>query len=327
MVGRRKADHHLPPRMYAKHGSFYYVSRSNKWINLGRDLAIAKRKWAELDGAGPAAAGMAALMDRYLLEVVPTKAARTQQDNREEMERLRAVFGAMEARDVRPMHVAKYLDLRGKQAPTRANREKALLSHVFTMAMRWGITDTNPCRGVRRNPERPRERYITDEEYRAVWTQANSTVRGLMDLAYLTAQRIGDLIELRHADITQAGVRIVQNKTGAKLLVRMTPELRAVIDRITRIHPKVRGMTLLCTRTGQPYTYDGISSMFKRAVKAAAGVADFHFHDLRAKALTDARRAGQDAQRLAGHANETMTARYIKAREVEEVDPLRQIAV
>lgn len=326
MVGRRKADHHLPPRMYAKHGSFYYVSRSNKWINLGRDLAIAKRKWAELDGAGPAAAGMAALMDRYLLEVVPTKAARTQQDNREEMERLRAVFGAMEARDVRPMHVAKYLDLRGKQAPTRANREKALLSHVFSMAMRWGITDTNPCRGVRRNPERPRERYITDEEYRAVWAQANSTVRGLMDLAYLTAQRIGDLIELRHADITQAGVRIVQNKTGAKLLVRMTPELRAVIDRITRIHPKVRGMTLLCTRTGQPYTYDGISSMFKRAVKAA-GVPDFHIHDLRAKALTDARRAGQDAQRLAGHANETMTARYIKARETEEVDPLRQIAV
>lgn len=326
MVGRRKADHHLPPRMYEKHGSYYYVSRTNKWINLGRDLAIAKRKWAELDGSGPAAAGMAALMDRYLLEVVPTKAARTQQDNREEMQRLRAVFGAMEARDVRPMHVAKYLDLRGKQAPTRANREKALLSHVFTMAMRWGVTDTNPCKGVRRNPERPRERYITDEEYRAVWTQANSTVRGLMDLAYLTAQRIGDLIELRHADITQAGVRIVQNKTGAKLLVRMTPELRAVIDRITRIHPKVRGMTLLCTRTGQPYTYDGISSMFKRAVKAA-GVSDFHFHDLRAKALTDARRAGQDAQRLAGHANETMTARYIKAREVEEVDPLRQIAV
>jgi hypothetical protein len=42
----------------------------------------------------------------------------------------------------------------------RDNREKALLSHCFTKAMVQGWVDANPCRGVHRNSERPRERMI-----------------------------------------------------------------------------------------------------------------------------------------------------------------------
>jgi integrase len=320
MVGRRTRDYHLPPRMYLKSGSYYFVTRDNRWINLGRDLALARRKWAELSGEVPTG-GMAALMDRYLADVLPTKAERTQADNRKEMVNLRGVFGAMEPRDVRPVHVAKYLDIRGKVAPVRANREKALLSHVFTMGMRWGIVDSNPCRGVHRNTEGKRDRLVSDDEFLKVWTATNPTVRCLMDLAYLTAQRIGDLITIRRQDISEAGIAFKQAKTGKRLVVAMTPDLKDVLERTRKLHPKVASMWLFSTRTGSPYTYDGISSMFKRAV-AKAGVPDFHFHDIRAKALTDAKRAGQDAQALAGHATEAMTAHYVKRREVETVQPL-----
>ena len=322
MVGRRTRDYHLPPRMYLKSGSYYFVTRDNRWLNLGRDLAMARRKWAELSGEVPTG-GMAALMDRYLLDVLPTKAERTQADNRKEMVNLRAVFGAMEPRDVRPVHIAKYLDLRGKTAPVRANREKALLSHVFTLGMRWGIVDANPCRGVHRNTEGKRDRYITDDEFTAVWNKANPTVRCLMDVAYLTAQRIGDLITIRRQDVTDAGIAFKQAKTGKRLVVAMTPALKAVLDRAGKLHPRVASMWVFSTRTGSPYTYDGVSSMFKRAV-VQAGVPDFHFHDLRAKALTDAKRAGQNAQALAGHSTEAMTAHYVKRREVEVVQPLRK---
>ena len=44
--------------------------------------------------------------------------------------------------------------------------------------------------------------------------------------------------------------------------------------------------------------------------------------DLRAKALTDAKAQGLDAQKLAGHATEGMTAHYTKSRTVEMVVPL-----
>ncbi len=50
----------------------------------------------------------------------------------------------------------------------------------------------------------------------------------------------------------------------------------------------------------------------------------FTFHDIRAKALTDAKRSGLDAQALAGHASPQMTEQYIKAREVEPVHALNR---
>ncbi|MDP9672791.1 UNVERIFIED_ORG: integrase [Burkholderia cepacia] len=49
-----------------------------------------------------------------------------------------------------------------------------------------------------------------------------------------------------------------------------------------------------------------------------------HFHDLRAKALTDLKRqrGAAVAQSLAGHTTEGMTAHYTKSREVERVQPV-----
>ena len=320
-MGRRRSSNlHLPQRMYLSHGAYFYVTRENKWIPLGRDLDKAKLLWCDLDGGEPQT-GMTALIHRYMVEVAPLKAKRTYADNKTESVRLLAVFGKMNPRDIKPHHVARYLDLRGQEAPERANREKALLSHVFTMGMRWGILDSNPCKGVHRNKEGKRDRYISDEEFKAVWTKANLTIRCLMDIAYLTAQRIGDLLDIGMRDITKDGILFDQNKTGKKLLIGMNSDLQAVIDRSRRIHPTVKGLTLFHTRKGKQYTYDGFDSMFQNA-KRKAGAKDFHFHDIRAKALTDAKRAGLDAQMLAGHATEAMTAHYVKRREVDAISAL-----
>ena len=78
--------------------------------------------------------------------------------------------------------------------------------------------------------------------------------------------------------------------------------------------------TLFHGRGGKPYSYFGVSAMFRRACKNA-GVEDFHLHDIRAKALTDAEHQGLDAQRLAGHKSRAMTEHYIKARETEKATP------
>lgn len=48
----------------------------------------------------------------------------------------------------------------------------------------------------------------------------------------------------------------------------------------------------------------------------------FTFHDIRAKALTDAKAKGMDAQSLAGHATSAMTEHYIKRREFKKVKPI-----
>ena len=45
------------------------------------------------------------------------------------------------------------------------------------------------------------------------------------------------------------------------------------------------------------------------------GMADTHLHDLRALALTHARRQGLNATRLAGHSSPVQTERYLRDRE------------
>ena len=51
-----------------------------------------------------------------------------------------------------------------KRAPYRANRCVALLSRLFALAIRWEWCITNPTKGVERNSEEPRERYLSDAE-------------------------------------------------------------------------------------------------------------------------------------------------------------------
>jgi hypothetical protein len=83
------------------------------------------------------------LITRYLNEIAPTKAERTYRDNLKESKYLRAAFGEARPEEIKPRAIYAYLDAQGRTSETRANREGALLSHMFTKAIRWGLIDTN----------------------------------------------------------------------------------------------------------------------------------------------------------------------------------------
>jgi integrase len=51
-----------------------------------------------------------------------------------------------------------------KRAPTHANRVIALLSKMMTLAIRWKWRSDNPVRGVERNQEQKRRRYLSGDE-------------------------------------------------------------------------------------------------------------------------------------------------------------------
>lgn len=281
--------------------------------------------WADLEGERPATPGTTgALIERYVQEAVPRLAPRTQRDYAEHVKKLREVFGNMPPRSIRPVHIAEYLRLRGQDAPIQANREVAVLSVVFAFAMQWGYVDRNPCVGVKRHPEKGRDRYITDAEFAAVQATAGELLSTVMEFAYITAMRKGDILSLRLDQITTEGIIVKQGKTGKRQLFPWTPDLRRVVDRAKALPRPIRGLHLFCTRRGQPYTVTGFNAMWNRVqVKwAASGAQRFTFHDIRAKALTDAKRQGLDAQKLAGHASPAMTEHYIKAREIETVATL-----
>lgn len=88
-----------------------------KDFRLGKTLPEAYRTWSErLNEKGSSARTMSQLLDRNALEVVPTKAAKSQQSNQISLGKLHPAFGHMRITAVKPIHWYQY-----KDAATRAH--------------------------------------------------------------------------------------------------------------------------------------------------------------------------------------------------------------
>ena len=162
-----------------------------------------------------------------------------------------------------------------KDAPVRANREKALFSHIFNRAREWGYTAApNPCAGVKGFTEHGRDAYIEDMTYKTVWDAADWPTRDAMDLAYLTGQRPADVLKMRFPDIRDGYLWLTQGKTRKKLRMAIAGELAALIARIQSRAHKVTSLALIRNETGQPLSNSALDNRFEEARKRAAKTLD-----------------------------------------------------
>ncbi|WP_235503844.1 tyrosine-type recombinase/integrase [Acidovorax sp. Leaf76] len=293
------------------------------WTKLSNDRAEALRLWAQREGVreDESTRLFSVVAGRYLREVFPTKSVQTRRDNDKELANLLRVFGHMPIEAIAPMHIRQYMDLRGQVAKVRANREKALFSHIFNKAREWGFTTAqNPCQGVKGFKETGRSRYVTDEEFDRVRANADCTVVDAMDIALLTGQRPADVLKIKRTDIRDGALWIVQNKTGARLGIEVTGELAAVVERINRRPRKAISTFLIQDENGQPLSQGTLRSRFDKARTLAK--VDFQFRDIRAKAATDTGDLAH-SQKLLAHKNRDMTEHYVRSRVGERIKPLR----
>ena len=176
--------------------------------------------------------------DRYEKEVLPTKSISTQQGNLKELQNLREYFGSQRFSridDIKPLDVRQFLNHRvvNGKGQTRANREKALLSHLWNKAREWGCTDLpNPCAGVKGYKEKGRDAYIENDVYQLVWEAADWPTRDAMDIAYLTGQRPADVLKMNELDYQHGVLLVKQNKTGKKLQIAVSKTLEKVLLRV-----------------------------------------------------------------------------------------------
>lgn len=325
MGRRRQNNHDLPPRLHKKGDAYYYVTSTvpRQWLKLGKDLAAAKLEWAKLEGEqlDDSDKSFAAIAKRYQKEVIPTKAPQTQKGNAKELVNLLSAFSHMPIDAIKPQHIQQYMTIRGQDAKVRANREKALFSHIFNFARSHGYTDaTNPCQGIKGFREAGRDRYIEDGEYLAVWENAHYTVQDAMDLAYLTGQRPADVLKLDRADIKDGFLWITQNKTGKKLRIQISGELESLIGRIIARPRPISSTALIQDDKGHRLTYCALRSRFDKARELAK--VSFQFRDIRAKSATDTDDLAH-AQKLLGHKNRGMTEHYTRNKIGEKVKPLK----
>lgn len=367
-MGRRPTKNlNLPSGLRARHrpaGTYYYVEviedGKRREKPVGQDYTEAVRKWAELNKmpAPSKAITFRHAAERYIRDKLPGKAPRTQEDNLDELGILYRFFDdpPVALEEIEPVHIRQYLDWRvqwtvekkttentkrmevGKKplpvpanaGHVRANREKALFSHIWNYAREKGLTKlANPCAGVKGHKETGRDVYVEDEVYQAVHIAAEDWLQDLMDLAYLVGQRPADSLKIGRADVKGGAVWVEQNKTGTKLRVAIKGLLEVVINRILTRNAveKVTSLRLI------PKSYSQFRNAFDRARKKAgeqhpelaAEIQEFQFRDLRAKAGTDKeeQHGMEAAQSQLGHASASMTRQYVRHRKGKLVTPTK----
>jgi len=89
--------------------------------------------------------------------------------------------------------------------PYAANRTVAMLSKVFSLAIRWGMCEHNPCRGISRNYEAARKRYLSGDELARLTTALaehdDQQAANIIRLCLLTGCRRGEAFAARWADL------------------------------------------------------------------------------------------------------------------------------
>lgn len=306
----RKKDRHLPACVYLRHGAYYHV-RGGKWKPLGKTLPDALRRYSTLYD-GPKG-GMGDLIGTALAQMLKSVKPNTASQYRIAAKRLAKVFAEFAPQEVRPKHVAKFMESM-EDKPNMGNRCLSVLRQVFHYALRREIVDSNPAIGAERLPEAKRTRLITRAEYSAIYAKAGPRLQVIMDLALLTGQRIGDVLGIMRADLLDAGIRFKQQKTGERLAVAWTPELRAVVARAKALNGNVVALTLLHNRRGNKPDYRTIRDQWEKACQAAK-VQDARLHDLRALSATWTKAQGKNATALLGHRSESQTVRYLRDRQ------------
>lgn len=350
---------HLPARVFPK-GKWYYLVRAegkkrvwDKLTRLQEGLPTLYRKLAELASAEIRDDRMPAIVVAWQREVGGTRSDKTRQNDDYQTAEIAERFAEFRAGDITPRDVKEFL-LAYRDRPRTHNAYRSMMRELMRFAEEQGYRapGSNPVDSIKTMAIKARDRYITDSELRRIKvaamygdddkrTRSGAMICALIDLAYLTGQRIGDLLDLRWSKrvatnaqglieapyISEAGIHFQPSKTskttGARVLIEWTPRLQSVIERI-RGTRRQNMRYVITTQESQPYTYSGASTAWKRAVKRA-GVVDVHFHDLRAKALTDkeSTQGMQAARTMGAHSTEQQTADYVRQKQARKTSATR----
>ncbi len=314
----RKKGRDLPPCVYLKHGAYYLVQRG-KWRRLAPDRPTALREYARIVGgrSGGMPAFIAEVMPRLMRdkETGKPKADETQRQYRLMCDLLSTMLAQFSPEDITSHDV---WDLRGEliETPAVANRALTVLKLVMDEAIHKRLVASNPVAGVDRLKIDARTRRLTVAEFDRIYIHADPLLQAVMLLCYATGQRVMDVATIKAADVVEQGVFFKQQKTGARLVVAWTPELRAAIKQAQALKPNVVRAAYVWGHTHP--TYAMIRKRWVAAVKASR-VEGVVIHDIRAMSASDAKEQGIDPQALLGHTDAGTTRIYLRDKIVPVV--------
>jgi integrase len=243
----------------------------------------------------------------------------------------------MRARCQRTANGSEPLPRAFRRSGATVNRYLAVLSHVFTMAVReWRLIDRNPVADVGKKKEaRGRIRFLRDEEREALLVACAASawppLYTLVLLAITTGARRGELINLQWTDITidpPAPQAIIQkSKNGDP---RRLPLVGKALESLRSLRIESGGRTrfVFCAPSGLDRPFVGFDAHWYAAL-ASAGIDDFRFHDLRHTCASYLAAQGSSLLEIAdvlGHRTMAMVKRYSHLAQGHKVTVIARMA-
>lgn len=329
MGRRRQSNLDLPPRLYLRGLTYYYVGVDKKWTSLGKDKARALKLWAELECL-PLHVTVGELVRHFLADqkFFAKYADSTRSRYAGYSGTIDTKFGTLPVDDLTSFALARWRD-GGEIKPGWFNGCLSLLRIAYRRGREWGWAKTNEAEHCGFNEMGQRGRRVTDDEFRAIRARAPAWLQVAMDISYLTTLRESDVLALRWDAVADL-LYVEQIKTrrggkagtGTRQAFEITAPLRAVLEGAKRI--SVVGLHVVATDRGRPITARRLQEAFA-AARAGAGVdPDTRFHDIRGMAATTAAEEGLNYQAMLGHTTKRMSDRYVKARQTIKAPTLKR---
>lgn len=247
----------------------------------------------------------------------------------------KAEFAWMQVADITTAHVAQYLDkLLIESTPSVTTNIRSRLHDIFRIAITKGLigAGTNPVTETSVPEYKVKRERLSLEQFYAIRAKVSPWAQHGMDLALMTGQRLGDIVNMKFADYRDGSLFTVQGKTGYKLQqdgrIRLEAAGMSIEDAVKQCRNRVVSKHLVHhTRTsgnyraGDSVSQSGLSDAFSAArdacgIKAAEGRTPPTFHEIRSLAERLYRKEyGQEfAQSIMGHKHAKMTAEYNDTR-------------
>ena len=208
---------------------------------------------------------------------------------------------------------------RYKRTGATVNRYLAALSHCLSFGVKERrVIDRNPISDIARKREpRGRTRFLSDEERTALLNACAASkwpaLRTLVLLAITTGARRGELTHLKWEDIDlKKGRALVRESKNDE--PRTLPLAGSALEALRELKLKnsARSEYVFAQPSGIPGPYEHFEAHWYPALEAA-GVTNFHFHDLRHTTASMLAAQGASLLEIAdvlGHKTLAMVKRY-----------------
>jgi integrase len=206
--------------------------------------------------------------------------------------------------------------------PYAANRTVALLSKMFSLAIRWNMRPDNPAKGVERNTEYGRRRYLSAAELialtQALADYADQQVANVFRVLLLTGCRKSEALAMRWGDVDLTTG--VWSKPAASVKQKEDHEVplsgpaRLLLSEIRQQQTGRRQVLGEYVFPGPGVTGHLVAiKKAWRSICQSAGIAELRIHDLRHSFASQLVSGGASLPlvgALLGHSSPLTTARY-----------------